>query len=202
MPLLRTETVHGVVCKSYDGDIVKVGTTAAGRFTIKVPSDEEAWFPTRLRAELVKRELAIAAELAVDETDQRRTDEAAMAAKAAAAKEEADKRAAWKQAVAEDRACPKQRRPWKLLDSMKCVQKSTRCVLRRHELALVLVLLVLVVSERLWLWLVLGLGLTYRVDVVILLLCCCCRCRCRYRWVHDAPRLLFHGQHILNFLAS
>ena len=104
MPLLRTETVHGVVCKSYDGDIVKVGTTAAGRFTIKVPSDEESWFPTRLRAELVKRELAIAAELAVDETG-----EAAMAAKAAAAKEEADKRAAWKQAVAEDRVCPKRK---------------------------------------------------------------------------------------------
>ena len=40
MPLLRSETVHGVVCKFYDGCVVKVGTTAAARFTIKVPADE------------------------------------------------------------------------------------------------------------------------------------------------------------------
>ena len=59
--------------------MVKVGTGAASRFTIKVPTDEEWWFSTRLRAELVKRELATAADLPVDEVG-----EAAMAAKAAA----------------------------------------------------------------------------------------------------------------------
>jgi phage protein D len=76
MPLLRTETVHGIVCKFYDRDIVKVGTTAAARFTIKVSADEVWWFSTRLRAELIKRELASAKELATDEKG-----EAAMAAK-------------------------------------------------------------------------------------------------------------------------
>ena len=91
----RTETIHGVVCKYYDGGVVKVGTSAASRFTVKVPSDEESWFSTRLRAELIKRELATASELAVDEVG-----EAAMAAKAAASAEEASKRAAWKKAVA------------------------------------------------------------------------------------------------------
>ena len=65
MPCLRTTTIHGVVCKFYDGGVVKVGTTAASRFTMKVPDDEISWFPTRLRAELVKRELATAAELPV-----------------------------------------------------------------------------------------------------------------------------------------
>ena len=79
MPLLRSETVHGVVCKFYDGCVVKVGTTAAARFTIKVPADEATWFSTRLRAELIKRELATATELPVDEAG-----EAAMAAKAEA----------------------------------------------------------------------------------------------------------------------
>ena len=39
MPLLRTETIHGYVCKFYGGDVVKVGTTA-DRFTIKVLAEE------------------------------------------------------------------------------------------------------------------------------------------------------------------
>ena len=91
MPLLRSETVHGVVCKFYDGCVVKVGTTAAARFTIKVPADEATWFSTRLRAELIKRELATAAELPIDEAG-----EAAMAAKAAAKAREADSKQASK----------------------------------------------------------------------------------------------------------
>ena len=62
MPCLRTETIHGVVCKFYDGGMVKVGTSAASRFTVK-----ESWFPTRLRAELIKRGLASASDLSVDE---------------------------------------------------------------------------------------------------------------------------------------
>ena len=102
MPCLRTETVHGVVCKFYDGGIVKVGTTAACRFTIKVAADEESWFSTRLRAELIKRELATAAELPVDEAG-----EAAMEAKAAVAVKEAETRAAWKKAVADEAADPR-----------------------------------------------------------------------------------------------
>ena len=51
---------------------------------------------------LIKRELATAADLSVDEAG-----EAAMAAKAAAAAKEADKRAAWKRAVADKAADPR-----------------------------------------------------------------------------------------------
>ena len=54
--------------------------------------------------ELVNRELATAAELAVDEAG-----EAAMAAKAAATEKEAAKRAAWKQAKADEMADPRRR---------------------------------------------------------------------------------------------
>ena len=78
MPLLHTETIHGYVCKFYDGDVVKVGTTV-DRFTIKVPAEESSWVATRLRAELIERELATAEELPMDEIG-----EAAMAAKTAA----------------------------------------------------------------------------------------------------------------------
>ena len=91
-----------MVCKFYDGGIVKVGTTAACRFTIKVAADEEWWFSTRLRVELITRELATADELPVDEAG-----EAAMAAKAAAAAKEADKRAAWYKAKADEAAEPR-----------------------------------------------------------------------------------------------
>ena len=83
MPLLRTETIHGCVCKFYDNDVVMVGT-ASDRFTIKVPANDLSWIATRLRAELIKRELATAAELPIDEAG-----EAAMAAKAAAKAREA-----------------------------------------------------------------------------------------------------------------
>ena len=88
--------MHGVQCKFYDGDVVKVGTTAA-RFTIKVPADEASWFSTRLRTELIKRKLAEAAELPVDEAG-----EAAMAAKAAEVAKAAERRAASKEAASAD----------------------------------------------------------------------------------------------------
>ena len=78
MPLLRTDHIHGWACKFYDRDVVMVGT-GADRFTIKVPTDELSWVATRLRAELIKRELATAEELPTDEAG-----EAAMAAKSAA----------------------------------------------------------------------------------------------------------------------
>ena len=75
---------------------VMVGT-AADRFTIKVPADESWWVATRLRAELIKRELATAADLPMDEAG-----EAAMAAKAAAkARASATKAAAKTVKVAE-----------------------------------------------------------------------------------------------------
>ena len=78
MPLLRAETIHGWPCKFYDNGVVWVGTTA-NRFTMNVPADESSWVATRLRAELIRRELATADELAIDEDG-----EAAMAAKSAA----------------------------------------------------------------------------------------------------------------------
>ena len=78
MPLLRTETIHGWVCKFYDNDRVMVGTTAR-RFSMNVPADDTSWVATRLRAELIERELATAEELPIDEAG-----EAAMEAKAAA----------------------------------------------------------------------------------------------------------------------
>ena len=89
MPLLRTEKIHGWPCKFYDNGGVTVGTRAADRFTIKVPADEVSWFATRLRTELIERELATADELPTDEAG-----EAAMAAKAAAKAHLAAKKAA------------------------------------------------------------------------------------------------------------
>ena len=47
MPLLRTEPHEGLVCKFYDGGVVKVGTTAADRFTIRLKDGDD--FPTRLK---------------------------------------------------------------------------------------------------------------------------------------------------------
>ena len=103
MPLQRKETIHGLECKWYDGGTVVVGTTAA-RFTVKVPADEVSWFSTRLRAELIKRQLATADELPVDEAG-----EAAMAAKAAATAKRAGHRAASKQAAADRAASPRRK---------------------------------------------------------------------------------------------
>ena len=103
MPLQRKETIHDVECKWYDGGTVMIGTTTA-RFTIKVPADEVSWFSTRLRAELIKRQLATADELAVDEAG-----EAAMAAKAEAAAKEAAKKAAAKKAMATQAASPRRK---------------------------------------------------------------------------------------------
>mgnify|MGYP001493372669 CR=1 FL=1 len=89
MPLLRTETIHGWVCKFYDNDRVMVGTTAC-RFTMNVPADESSsWVATRLRTELIKRQLAAADELPTDEAG-----EAAMAANVAAKANAAALRAA------------------------------------------------------------------------------------------------------------
>ena len=47
------EEHDGVVCKFYDGGVVKVGTTAADRFTIRLKDGED--FPTRLKKELEER---------------------------------------------------------------------------------------------------------------------------------------------------
>ena len=126
MPCLRTETIHGVVCKFYDGGVVKVGTGAASRFTIKVPADEQVWLSTRLRAELIKRELATAAELAVDEVG-----ETAMAAKAAAAAKEAERRAAWKKLVADDAADPRRQ----AVAALEAAEHSERIAGHKRALA-------------------------------------------------------------------
>ena len=75
MPLLRKDTIHGWRCSFYDNDRVMVGTSARSRFPLNVPADETSWFATRLRAELIERELATAEELPMDEDG-----EAAMAA--------------------------------------------------------------------------------------------------------------------------
>ena len=90
MPLLRTETIHGWVCKFYDNDRVMVGTTAR-RFTMNVPADETSWVATRLRTELIARELATAEELPIDLAG-----EAALASKAAAKVRAAAEKAAAK----------------------------------------------------------------------------------------------------------
>ena len=89
-----------MVCEFYDGGVIRVGTTAACRFTINMAADEELWFSTRLRGQniLITHELAAADELPVDEAG-----EVAMAAKAAAAVKEAEKRAAWKKHMAAQR---------------------------------------------------------------------------------------------------
>ena len=94
MPLLRTETIHGWVCKFYDNGTVMVGTTS-DRFAIKVATDEASWFATRLRTELIKRELVAANELPVDESG-----ETMLAAKSAANARAAAQKAAAKKAAA------------------------------------------------------------------------------------------------------
>jgi len=53
MPLLRTEEHEGLVCKVYDGGVVKVGTTAADRFTIRLKDGDD--LKTRLKEELEER---------------------------------------------------------------------------------------------------------------------------------------------------
>ena len=58
MPLLRTEEHDGLVCKFYDGGVVKVGTTAADRFSIRLKDDED--FATRLKKELEERRARLA----------------------------------------------------------------------------------------------------------------------------------------------
>jgi len=120
MPLLRTEKVHGVQCKFYDGDVVKVGTTAA-RFTIKVPADEASWFSTRLRTELIKRKLAEAAELPVDEAG-----EAAMAAKAADVAKAAERRAASKEAASAAASSPRKKAAAALEQAMSHAQLAEK----------------------------------------------------------------------------
>ena len=95
--------MHGWSCKFYQGDVVKIGTKAS-RFTLKVPADEVSWFATRLRAELIRRELASATELPVDEAG-----EAALAAKAAAAGKRAAERAASQQTAADRAASPRRK---------------------------------------------------------------------------------------------
>ena len=88
------------MCKFYDGGVVKVGT-ASDRFTMRVPAEDESWVATRVRAELINRELAAADELPMDEAG-----EAAMAAKSTAVAQEAAKKATWKRLVAAEKACP------------------------------------------------------------------------------------------------
>lgn len=63
MPLLRTETLFGIVCHVYDGGVVKVGTNA-DRWTLRLKANEE--LVPRLRAALVKRGLGSAEELPED----------------------------------------------------------------------------------------------------------------------------------------
>jgi hypothetical protein len=105
---LRDETVHGWPCKFYANDVAKIGKKAT-RFTLKVPADEVSWFATRLRAELIRQELAVAAELPIDEAG-----EAVMAAKAAAAAKKAEQRTDSKQAAAERAASPRRKAVAKL----------------------------------------------------------------------------------------
>ena len=104
MPLQREETVFGFACKFYDKGIVKVGTTAAARFTIAVQPDEH--FPTRLRHELIERGLSNAADIPADAAE-----EAAWEARKAAAAERkaasADAKAAAEQAQRERTAARK-----------------------------------------------------------------------------------------------
>lgn len=121
----RKETIHNVECKWYDGGTVVIGTTTA-RFTIKVPTDEVWWFSTRLRAELIKRELATADELPLDEPG-----EAAMAAKAAAAADEAAKKAARQTAVARQAASPRR----KTAAALEAAEKAAMRAEQKRSLA-------------------------------------------------------------------
>lgn len=55
MPLQREAVVHGFQCKFYDDGVVKVGTTAAARFTMRPLLDSDLDFDTQLLMELVKQ---------------------------------------------------------------------------------------------------------------------------------------------------
>ena len=65
MPLLRTETIFGNVCKFYDNGTVMVGTTAAKRFSVRLLATDDV--PARLEAELKKRGLWSTGKLPEDE---------------------------------------------------------------------------------------------------------------------------------------
>ena len=53
MPLLKSEQHYGFTCKFYDGGIVKVGSSAAARFTFKPKPDQG--FDKQLLSELVRQ---------------------------------------------------------------------------------------------------------------------------------------------------
>ena len=125
--LLREETIHGFICKFYDSGVVKVGT-AADRFTIRVPDGESSWVATRLRAELIERELATAEELPMDEDG-----EAAMAASNTAKLQAADLAAASK--VARE-AESKRARLEAALDAAKHHEETAGLKRERAELKL------------------------------------------------------------------
>ena len=65
MPLLRTETIFGRVCKFYDNGTVMVGTQAAERFSVRLLVTDAV--ATRLEAELKKRGLWSAGKLPEDQ---------------------------------------------------------------------------------------------------------------------------------------
>ena len=53
MPLLKSEEHHGFCCKFYDAGVVKVGSTAAARFTFRPEPNKD--FGEQLLSELVKQ---------------------------------------------------------------------------------------------------------------------------------------------------
>ena len=121
MPLLRTETIHGWVCKFYDKGVVMVGTTGS-RFTMNVLEDESSWVATKLRNELIKRELATADELAGDGAG-----EAALAAKAAARAAAKASVAAKKEAAASPRS--------KAAAALEVAQRHEKIAAQKHRLS-------------------------------------------------------------------
>jgi len=62
--LVEEIEVHGWPCKFYENGIVKVGTQAETRFTLRTTTGKH--FANLLRSELIKRELATVADLPVN----------------------------------------------------------------------------------------------------------------------------------------
>ena len=133
MPLLRTEEHEGLACNFYDGGVVKVGTTAAGRFTIRLKDDED--FPKRLKKELEERHAPLEPEPKGRKLYRKRStaEEELSAISSKNQKIDAERRAA-KQAATERNA--EERRAACMADPCLCTKEGATELLRQTKGAL------------------------------------------------------------------
>ena len=130
MPLLRTMDYDGLVCKFYDGGVVKVGTTAADRFTFRLKDDDN--FPARFKKE--REEHSAKQQLKHQGRElYRKRPTAEQELKAISAKNQKiyDERLEAKQAAAERNA--EERQAARTADPCLCTKEGTTELLRQSQ---------------------------------------------------------------------